>query len=165
MAGGKAAGAGRDSDPKSHGGEVDGQRLGSIQQIAIDNVVIPADHKDDIGIPGLIQSQTEFGRPSPAGIKDDTNRGNRMALEIGGNALLGRWADVKHGDFPVECGFKKRSTSPTGDEETIVSPVLEAWGLPRGGGQPSPAGDSDESHPEWCCQPSSPRISCGRGSP
>lgn len=40
----------------------------------IDNVVIPAHDKRDIGILRLIQSQAEFGRASPAGIKNDADR-------------------------------------------------------------------------------------------
>jgi hypothetical protein len=61
-------------NPESPTDKVNRQRLGPVQQTAIDNVVIPAYLKNDIGIPGLIQSQTEFGRTSSAGIKNDADR-------------------------------------------------------------------------------------------
>ena len=77
-------------NPKSHEGIIDGQRLGFVQQIAVDNVIISAHNEGDISILGLIQSQTELGRASPTGIKNNANRGNRAALKIGGKALLGR---------------------------------------------------------------------------
>jgi len=83
-------------DSKSHRRRINDQRLDSLQQIAIDNVIITAHNKGDIGIDRLIQSQTELGRASTTSIKKDADRGNLAALKVGGNSLLGRCTDLKH---------------------------------------------------------------------